>query len=123
MGPLFEEPREARPIGDRSFNSYSIGELRNPMAGRVVYALRTPSYVSGQPPRSDSISNNLSARNVLITIERLARQSTDFQLDRLPDTAEHFYECIDGELGRLLVDHVGHTRARNHQNLGGLGLL
>ena len=70
MGPLFEEPREARPIGDRSFNSYSIGELRNPMAGRVVYALRTPSYVSGQPPRSDSISNNLYARNVLITIER-----------------------------------------------------
>ncbi len=49
--------------------------------------------------------------------------STDCQLDRLAGTAEHFHERIDGELGRLFVHHVGHTRARDHQNLGGLGLL
>jgi|ERR1035438_2835891 hypothetical protein len=49
--------------------------------------------------------------------------STDRQLDRLADTAEHFHERIDGELGGFLIHHVGHTRARDHQNLGGLGLL
>ena len=49
--------------------------------------------------------------------------STDCQLDRLADTAEHFHEGIDGEFGRFFVHHVRHTRARDHQNLGGLGLL
>jgi hypothetical protein len=49
--------------------------------------------------------------------------STDCQLDRLADTAQHFYQRIDGELGSFLIDHVGYTRARDHQNLGGLGLL
>ena len=78
------------------------------------------------------VSNDLSARNVLITIDRLVRKigahrnphwSTDCQPDRLSHTAEHFHERIDGELGRFLIDHVGHTRARDHQNLGGLSLL
>jgi len=41
-------------------------------------------------------------------------QSTDCQLDRLADPAEHLHERIDGELGRFLVHHVGHARARNH---------
>src|ERR1017187_1388876 len=49
--------------------------------------------------------------------------STDCKLDRLADPAEHFHERIDGELGRFLVHHVGHARARDHQNLGGIGLL
>jgi hypothetical protein len=49
--------------------------------------------------------------------------STDCQLDRLADTTEHFHERIDGELGGFLIHHVGHTRARDHQNLGGIGLL
>ena len=70
------------------------------------------------------------SRNVLFTREdfaRIPRQrincSTDCQLDRLADPAEHFHERIDGELGRFLIHHVGYTRARDHQNLGGLSLL
>jgi hypothetical protein len=55
------------------------------------------------------VSNRLSALNVMIAIERLTRQ-----LDRLADTAKH----IDGETGGFLIHHVGHTRARDHQNLG-----
>jgi hypothetical protein len=87
--------------------------------------------VCGSP--ETMVSNDLSVRNILITIERLARRncpkhqnihrSTDSQLDRLADTAEHFHSRIDGELGGFLIHHVGHTRARDHQNLGGLGLL
>src|ERR1017187_4358216 len=45
---------------------------------------------------------------------------TDCQLDRFADTAEHLHERIDRELGCFLVHHVGHPRARDHQNLGGL---
>jgi hypothetical protein len=59
------------------------------------------------------VSNRLSALNVMIAIERLTRQ-----LDRLADTAKHFHERIDGETGGFLIHHVGHTRARDHQNLG-----
>ena len=81
------------------------------------------------------VSNCLSARKVLITREDFPRitplqiphqginWSTDCQLDGLADTAQHFYERIDGELGRFFVHHVGDPRARDHQNLGGLGLL
>ena len=32
--------------------------------------------------------------------------STDCQLDRLADTAEHFHERIDRELGRFFIHHV-----------------
>lgn len=48
--------------------------------------------------------------------------STDCQFDRLADAAQHFHECIDGELGGFLIHHVGYTRAGDHQNLGGIGL-
>ena len=40
--------------------------------------------------------------------------STDGQLDRLADAAEHFYQRVDSELGRFFVHHVGHARARDH---------
>ncbi len=51
------------------------------------------------------------------------RWSTDRQFDRLAYTAEHFHERVDGEPGGFFVHDVGHTRARNHQNLGCVGLL
>ena len=80
-------------------------------------------------------SNHLSARNVPITRENFAPSapynplnqdidwSTDCQLDRLAGTAEHLHQRIDGEFGRFLIHDVGHTRPRDHQYLGGLGLL
>jgi hypothetical protein len=46
-----------------------------------------------------------------ITSSRASTWSTDCQLDRLADAAEHFHKRINGELGRFPVHHVGHTRA------------
>jgi len=57
------------------------------------------------------------------TLQHPTSASTDGQLDRLADTTEHFNQRVDGELGRFLVHHVGHARARDHPNVGGLGLL
>jgi hypothetical protein len=48
--------------------------------------------------------------------------SADRQLNRLADPAEHFHEGINGELGRLLIDYIGHPRTRDHQNIGRLDL-
>jgi hypothetical protein len=76
--------------------------------------------LSGSP--ETMVSNHLSARNALTTkvgFTRISLQphhqsinwSIDCQPDRFANTAEHFHQCIDGELGRFLVHHVGHTRA------------
>ncbi len=82
-----------------------------------------------------TVSNNLSAPEGVDYKRRLRanvapksthptiNRSIDRHLNRLADTAEHFHERIDGELSRFFVHDVGHPRARNHQNLGGLGLL
>jgi hypothetical protein len=35
--------------------------------------------------------------------------SADRKFDRLANTAEHFHESIDGELGRFLIHYIGDT--------------
>jgi len=45
--------------------------------------------------------------------------STNDQLDRLADAAEHFHQRVDGEFGRFLVHHVRHVRARDAAACGG----
>jgi hypothetical protein len=35
--------------------------------------------------------------------------SADRQRNWLADAAEHFHEGIDGELGRFLIDYIGHA--------------
>ena len=47
----------------------------------------------------------------------------DREPDGLAHSAKHLDQSINRELGGLLIHHIGYPRARDHEYLGGLGLL